>query len=87
MAEARTLHARTVMGETQALVVMPDARRDTAWRGADVVGTMLDMIAWLERAGSMLVTVVLDGDFARDRELTSFLREVYPKATVVAAEA
>lgn len=74
------------MGETQALVVMPNARRDTAWRGADVVGTMLDMIAWLERAGSMLVTVVLDGDFARDRELTGFLREAYPKATVVAAK-
>lgn len=75
------------MGEMQALVVMPDARRDTAWRGADVVGTMLDMIAWLERAGSRLVTVVLDGDFARNSELASFLREVYPKATVVAAQA
>lgn len=75
------------MGETQALVVMPDARGDTAWRGADVVGTMLDMIAWLERAGSMFVTVVLDGAFARDRELTRFLRDAYPRATVVAAEA
>jgi hypothetical protein len=75
------------MGETQALVVIQDAKRDTAWRGADVVGTMLDMVAWLERAGSRFVTVILDGDFARDRELSSFLREVYPKAVVVAAEA
>ena len=74
------------MGE-QALVVLPDAFRDTAWRDADVVGTMLDMIAWLERKGSAVVTVVLDGSFGRDREIASFLREAYPKANVVAGVA
>ena len=46
---------------------------------------MLDMIGWLERTEAARVTVVLDGDFARDAELASFLRETYPTADVVAA--
>jgi hypothetical protein len=44
---------------------------------------MLDMITWLERAGESLVTVILGGEFARDRELASFLRETYPSVEVV----
>lgn len=50
-----------------------------------MVRTMLDMIACLERAGSALVTVILGGDYARDHELASFLRETYPTVDVVAA--
>lgn len=72
------------MGERQSLVVVNDASMAGSWRNAHVVRTMLDMIAWLERAGEMLVTVVLGGTFARDTELALFLRETYPSVDVVA---
>jgi hypothetical protein len=75
------------MGERQSLVVVNDASMAWSWRNAHVVRTMLDMIAWLERAGEMLVTVVLGGTFARDTELASFLRETYPSVDVVASTA
>lgn len=73
------------MGNRQSLVVVKDESLAASWRGAHVVRTMLDMIACLERAGSALVTVILGGDYARDHELASFLRETYPTVDVVAA--
>lgn len=72
------------MGNQHSLVVVNDASQAASWRDAHVVRTMLDMIAWLERAGSALVTVILGGTFARDLELASFLRETYPSADIVA---
>jgi hypothetical protein len=71
------------MGNTEALVVR-NAGGERAWQDADVAHTMLDMIAWLERAESAPVRVILAGEFARDRELASVLREMYPRADVVA---
>ncbi len=73
------------MGERQSLVVVNDASLAASWRDALVVRTMLDMIAWLESAGTSLVTVILGGDFARDLEIAGFLRETYPTVDVVAA--
>ena len=81
----RALHATRAMGNRRALVVMREVRGEPAWNGADIACTMLDMIGWLERTRAALVTVVLDGEYARDTELTSFLRETYPSADVVAA--
>jgi hypothetical protein len=72
------------MGNRQSLVVVNDASQAASWRDAQVVRTMLDMIAWLERAGSALVTVVLGGEYAADLEIASFLRETYPSVEVVA---
>ena len=66
---------------------MREVRGEPTWNGADVACTMLDMIGWLERTRAALVTVVLDGEFARDAELASFLRETYPSADVIAATA
>ena len=73
------------MGNQQSLVVAKDASQVGSWRDAHVVRTMLDMIECLERAGSSLVTVVLGGEYARDLEITAFLRETYPAVDVVAA--
>jgi hypothetical protein len=73
------------MGNRQSLVVVKDVSEATSWRDAHVVRTMLDMIEWLERFGAALVTVILGGDYARDRELAVFLRETYPTVDVVAA--
>lgn len=75
------------MGNRRSLVVVREPRVEPAWNGADVACTMLDMIGWLERMRAALVTVVLDGEFARDAELASFLREAYPSADIVAATA
>ena len=75
------------MGNRRSLVVVREVRGEPSWNGADIALTMLDMISWLERTRAALVTVVLDGEFARDSELTSFLRETYPGADVVAATA
>lgn len=52
---------------------------------AHVVRTMLDMVAWLERAGEAIGTVFLGGEFARDREVAAFLREAYPDVDLVVA--
>ena len=71
--------------EGQALVVVNDANLAPPWRDAHVVRTMLDMITWLEHATAKLVTVILCGDYARDRELVAFLRETYPAAQLVLA--
>lgn len=73
------------MGNRQSLVVVSDPGAAAPWRGAHVVRTMLDMIARIEHAGSALVTVILGGEFARDSEIASFLRETYPSIQVVAA--
>ena len=81
------MHAPPGMGNRRSLVVMRDVGREPTWNGADIAWTMLDMIGWLERTRAAVVTVVLDGDFARDAELASFLRETYPTADVVAATA
>ena len=75
------------MGNRRSLVVVREVRGEPAWNGADIACTMLDMIGWLERMRAALVTVVLDGEFAQDAELASFLRESYPTADVVAATA
>jgi hypothetical protein len=48
-----------------------------------VVQTNLDLIAQLEDPRNFVVTVVLAGQFAKDRELASFLLESYPGITVV----
>lgn len=70
--------------ERESLVVVNDANLAFVWRARHVVRTMLDMIEWLERAATSLVTIVLGGDYANDRELVRFLRETYPAARVVA---
>jgi hypothetical protein len=74
------------MGQRTALVVTTtDASIAMTWRDAPVVRTLLDMITFLERAGAALFTVILGGDFARDHELMTFLRETYPGVDVVAS--
>ena len=76
----------TNMGERTALVVTnADTSVAATWRDAPVVRTLLDMITFLERAGAALFTVILGGDFARDREISAFLREAYPGIDVVIA--
>lgn len=74
------------MGERKALVVTTtDAGVAATWRDAPIVRTLLDMITFLERAGAAIYAVVLGGDFARDREITAFLRETYPGLDVIPA--
>jgi hypothetical protein len=65
----------------QSLVV---TTRDTHVRTDRVVRTMLDMVDALERRSDSIATVILGGDFARDREVETFLRETYPSLEVVA---
>ncbi|HTL36586.1 MAG TPA: hypothetical protein VL326_25810 [Kofleriaceae bacterium] len=65
----------------QSLVV---TTRDTHVRTDRVVRTMLDMVDALERRSDAIATVILGGDFARDREVETFLRETYPSLEVVA---
>lgn len=65
----------------QALVV---TTRDTHVRTDRVVRTMLDMVAALERRHDAISTVILGGDFARDRDVETFLRETYPSLEIVA---
>lgn len=50
---------------------------------AVLVRTNLDLISQLEDPTSFVVTVVLAGAFAKDRELASFLLESYPGIEVV----
>ena len=74
------------MGQRTALVVTTaDTSIAATWRDAPVARTLLDMITFLERAGAALFTVVLGGDFARDREISMFLRETYPDVDIVIA--
>jgi hypothetical protein len=48
-----------------------------------VVQTNLDLISQLEDPSNLVVAVVLAGQFARDRELASFLLESYPYLKVI----
>jgi hypothetical protein len=48
-----------------------------------VVQTNLDLISQLEDPRNFVVAVVLAGQFAKDRELASFLIESYPNLTVI----
>jgi len=50
---------------------------------AVVVQTNLDLISQLEDPSNLVVAVVLAGQFARDRELASFLVESYPYLKVI----
>lgn len=68
------------MSSRQSLVVTTG---EVSVGNAHVVRTMLDMIAWLERAGETIATVFLGGEFARDREVALFLRETYPSVELI----
>lgn len=70
------------MSQRQALMVTTG---DVSSGSAHIVRTMLDMVTWLEHAGESLVTVFLGGEFARDREVATFLRETYPSVDLVVA--
>jgi len=48
-----------------------------------VVATPLDMITQLEEHGGEIGTVVLDGGFAANRDLATFLLECYPAVRIV----
>lgn len=48
-----------------------------------VVKTNLDLISQLEDPRNFIVAVVLAGQFAKDRELASFLVESYPGLRVI----
>ncbi|MDB4953519.1 MAG: hypothetical protein JWO36_1088 [Myxococcales bacterium] len=67
------------MGRT--LVVT--SKSDVSGCDIPVVRTMLDMITSLERAGETIATVILNGDFLKDRQIAAFLRETYPFLEVV----
>jgi len=67
----------------ELLVVARDAGIASTWGGAHIARTMLDMIAWLERAGSAAVTLILRGEYAADTAIARFLRETYPSVDVV----
>jgi hypothetical protein len=49
-----------------------------------VVTTPLDLIRELEHDSHLALTVVLRGAFARNRDFTAFLFELYPMVRVVA---
>jgi len=68
-------------------LVMTTAPTETR-RGADtfVVMTPLDLIRHLEDPSNGLVTVVLTGRFANDSDLHDFLRESYPRVSLVVEE-
>ena len=70
----------------RTVVVSGDPRHQEQ-QGPDavVVQTNLDLISQLEDPHSFVVTVVLAGAFAKDRELASFLIECYPGLEVVDA--
>lgn len=70
------------MSERQALLVTTG---DVRGGNAHIVRTMLDMVTWLEHAGESIVTVFLGGEFARDCEVATFLRETYPSVDLVVA--
>lgn len=48
-----------------------------------MVRTNLDLISQLENPANFIVAVVLAGQFAKDRELASFLVESYPGLKVI----
>jgi hypothetical protein len=64
----------------QAFVVTKDVGTAS---NAHVIRTMLDMVAYLERRGESIVSLVLDGEFARDHEIVAFLYEAYPSINIV----
>jgi hypothetical protein len=66
------------------VVVSGDPRHRHPKRSdAVVVQTNLDLISQLEDPRNFVVAVVLAGQFAKDRELASFLIESYPNLTVI----
>jgi hypothetical protein len=68
----------------RTVVVSGDPRdREQPHPDSVVVQTNLDLIAQLEDPRNFVVTVVLAGAFAKDRELASFLVEAYPGIKVV----
>ena len=70
------------MGRWQTLVVTT-RETESSWRDAPIVRTLLDMITWLERASGAIATLVLGGEFARDRDIETFVRESYPSIALV----
>lgn len=73
--------------ERELLVVANDPSSASTWGGAHIARTMLDMVAWLERAGSVAVTLILRGEYARDSAIAAFVRETYPRVDVVVSHA
>ena len=65
------------------IVVSGDKHHTTNTQDTLVVRTPLDMITRLERDRDAISTVVLMGDFASNRELTSFLAESYPALCIL----
>lgn len=66
------------------MILSGDPRHRAPQRSdAVVVRTNLDLISQLEDPQSFVVTVVLAGKFAADRELASFLTESYPGLRVI----
>ena len=41
------------------------------------------MVTCIERARDRVALVVLEGEFARDREVAAFLRDTYPELNVI----
>jgi hypothetical protein len=72
--------------DRELLIVTRAAGLASTWGGAHVVSTMLDMIAWLERAGSAAVTLILRGEYATDEATARFVRDTYPSVDVVASQ-
>jgi hypothetical protein len=75
MIEARENGCRT-------LVVSPRKRDDSPKRYM-VVRSPLEMIAMLQEDRSRIETVVLNGSFAKNPELASFLTECYPALRIL----
>jgi hypothetical protein len=68
----------------RTVIVSGDPRhRERPRPGAVVVQTNLDLISQLEDPRNFVVAVVLAGQFAKDRELASFLVESYPGLRVI----
>ena len=77
--------ASGVFNAPRTLVMASDPQDVQPRRNAEAVhvATPLDLIRMLEDPSAGLVTVVLTGRFAEDSDLTSFLRETYPRIEVV----
>jgi hypothetical protein len=56
-------------------------------RNTSFVATPLDLIAVLEHERDLISTVVLTGNFAAMRELTTFLVDSYPALTILSGRA
>ncbi len=68
----------------RTVVLSADPRhRERRHPDSVVVKTNLDLISQLEDPRNVVVAVVLAGQFAKDRELASFLVESYPGLRVI----